>query len=259
MFPRENKTERFYDIDDHAGPEEPAIAEGLRWLARYAKQHAGGRGTLVVHNLDSTEYVGRTLGAAAARELRRHRVLREAGLTIALSTERDLSAVQRDVPALFLWAYDELLLKLDDRQPLALCAVASATDRIDSWLRTWAPRPLRPNTVTGPTPAAVGPTVAAALVALSGAVNLGTGLVAPEDRSAAIDMVRKLIDAGESVAPDGLRSWAAAHGWTARGAQQLESIAMDLRDGKQLRARDFAWRDDAVEQWRAQATRRQTP
>jgi hypothetical protein len=50
-----------------------------------------------------------------------------------------------------------------------------------------------------------------------------------------------------------VRAWAAANGWPLEHAAELEQVARGVADGRSFRVERFGFRDDILDQWRAEA------
>lgn len=160
-------------------------------------------------------------------------------------------------PVLAYWPSDEALDELDGRQPPAVCAVASATERIAGWLGAWTPADLlTPDT----TPAAMtvsNTVVAAALADLTDSVNHNNGLSSPYERSLTILTFRALLAGGEAYDPAEIRAEAVRLGWEPRFARDLALVAADMRAGKRPRIPRGGLSElhpEALARWRAEAS-----
>lgn len=98
--------------------------------------------------------------------------------------------------------------------------------------------------------------VAEALRLLTSRVNVARGLTHPNDKAAAVKLLRLLISAGEQFEPEELKVWASRHGWSQRGANQLYAVASALVDGRTVRTNRLGgWKPDIVETLRERARR----
>lgn len=235
MFERENRTRRLFDVDDSPGVD--AVFVGFESLLGVALEGEHKTAVVILPTLGHTRRLGDSIGPAHASDLRKRGRMTARGIDIMRGTHRDLHVTGTE-PVLVMWANDDVLVKVDDRQPPVIIAVASATERIGEWLANWGPGPLRAET----TPAAppedeVGADAAAALKGLTAAVNCGSGLLDPRDKQAAVRTYRDLAARGVPCAPRAARIWAVNNGWTAEGARQLETVGREVHVGMQHRFR----------------------
>src|SRR4051812_7250246 len=135
MLERSDGTEGFY-ADAH-GVEDDAVAQGVRWLVRFAEDRGLQRAAIVVPGLDQIESLGRALGEQAAAALRKHRQVRANGVTVELLTERGLPSSFEHGPVLAVWVDDRQLDKLDALRTPGLCAVPWSRSDIDGWKSNW--------------------------------------------------------------------------------------------------------------------------
>lgn len=233
MFERENRTVRFYDFTD--GPD-GVLRVGIKKALDYAQEHEHEVVVVVVQTLDGAADLIGVLGASRARKLRQGAQVQLGEVALCLATKRNLS-VGADTPAVVVWAHDDILVELDDRQPPAIIAVASSEGRMPEWLADWRPQPLRE--ATSPLPPAIpnlSPVLEAAMRGMTLQINCGTGLGNSRDKELAVGILRAFEDANEPYEPVALRVWAANHGWTAAGARQLAEVAGEVQAGVRHRS-----------------------
>ena len=235
------------------GPDDDALRKALQWLVLTAKDEKT-EGVIVTYAKGNAENLGRVLGEAATKQLLAGRQVNADGVLVSLVTARKgYSAVAGRV-VLALWADDDVLAKLDDSWPKAICLVPWTDDDGGTWKATWAPVDIASGKAA-PASAGLSPLTRAALRSLTSSVNLGTGLGHPSDRDAAIETFRILKNAGEQLDPDAIRAWAAKNGWQARGADEVAEIVRGVNAGKAFRTSGMKqytdrildiWRDDAA-------------
>lgn len=232
MFERTNRTRRFYDLDDSS---EDAVLASFKFMRHFAVEHGHSTVVVVVQTLGNIEQLARSIGAQNAKLLRKQHSFRSGGVTFVLGTRRDLR-VRGDAPVLAVWANDDVLVELDDCQPPALCAVAGSPERISTWLANWRPEAVREHTTALPAAVAdVSELLGTALASITVSINIGSGLVDPDDRAMAVGLFRAFRDGNEPCDPAAARTWAVNHGWTAAGAQQLEQVGREVQSGVQHR------------------------
>lgn len=105
-----------------------------------------------------------------------------------------------------------------------------------------------------PKPLIDNPVVEKALELLTDYVNLNNDLLTDHDRGPAVDLFKRLRDAGERYDPSALRAWAVGHAWSPRGADELQRVAEAVLERRRIRVgRQRWWNDNLVEQLRAEA------
>lgn len=235
------------------GPDDDALRKALQWVVLTAKEERTDV-VIVAHAKSNAENLSRVIGERATKELLAGKQVNADGVAIALVTARKGYSGVAGRAVLALWADDDVLAKLDDSWPKAICLVPWTNDDGATWKRTWSPVDIASG-AAAPTSTGISPLVRAALRSLTNGVNLGTGLGHPSDREAAIETLRILRNAGERLDPDAIRGWAARHGWQARGADELAEIVRGVNTGKAFRTSGLKqytdrildiWREDAA-------------
>jgi hypothetical protein len=102
------------------------------------------------------------------------------------------------------------------------------------------------------------PVVEAALESLTHWVNLGTGLVAPEDKAAAVTDLQTLHRAGYHINPDEVMAWAMRNGWSNRGANELRDVARRVLEGRAFRIMKGLYKPgpELIAYWKEQAAKK---
>jgi hypothetical protein len=238
--------ERFF-FDVH-GRDDDALGEGFAWLAREA---AGAVGVVYVPGLQNADNLSPGLTAAELQQLKKHRQLRKGPATIELATKRARVRVT-DRPVLAVWMDDDHLAEIERGQPASICAIPWNRDDITSWREAYGPTNMRSGAAARRMEIS-NPVVEAAMRTLTALVNLSTGLGHPSDKAAAVRAFQILRGGGESYSPAEIRAWAAANGWGLGNAGELEQIARGVAEGRSFRVEQFGFRDDILDQWRADA------
>lgn len=238
--------ERFF-FNVH-GRDEEALREGFAWLIR---ETAGSVGVVYVPGLGNVDSLAPGLSMAELGQLKKTRQLRKGLATIMLATERArVPAVDR--PVLAVWMDDDQLADIERSRPIAICVIPWNRDDITNWRNAYGPTDMRSGQAS-PRTEISNPVVEVALRTLTALVNLSTGLGHPSDKAAAVRLFQILHSAGESYSPAGVRAWAAANGWRFEHAAELEQVARGVADGRSFRVQPFGFRDDILDQWRAEA------
>ncbi|MDQ3630733.1 MAG: site-specific integrase [Actinomycetota bacterium] len=252
MFERTNRTERFFAIDDH--DDNRALVAGMDWLFDFAVEHEHSEATIWFAAVQSITFLERAYDWNVVGALRDRRMLRHQGVSAHVVTPRTRDVIRG--PVLAYWPSDDALDELDGRQPTALCAVASAPERIASWLGSWSPGDLLAPGATPPAVTVSNPVVAVALADLTDSVNHNNGLSSPYERSLTILTFRALLAGGEAYDPAEIRAEAVRLGWEPRFARDLAQLAADMGAGKRPRIPRGGFSDlhpDALARWRAEA------
>jgi hypothetical protein len=241
-------TRRFYfDVE---GPDDEALKEGFTWLLGEA---LGARGVVAVPGLGQVENLVPGVSAPEAARLKKEKRLQRLGATIELITERTGSTRSvAGAPVLGVWIDDDQLEKIERERPSVICVIPWLRSDIDRWRDAYAPTEMRSG-VAAPTKSAItNPVVERALESLTRRVNLSTGLGHPSDKAAAVGLFRVLKAGGEEYDAAEVAAWAANNGWGLAGARELGEIAAGVRAGHRYQVERHGWRDDILEQWRAE-------
>lgn len=234
-------------FDSH-GRDDDALREGFAWLVREA---AGGVGVVFVPGLRNADNLVPGLTSAEVQQLKKNRQLRKGLATIELGTERARVGVS-DRPVLAVWMDDDQLAEIERSHPAAICVIPWNRDDITNWRNAYGPTNMRSGQATAPMQI-TNPVVEAAMRTLTALVNLSTGLGHPSDKAAAVRTFQILRAGGESYSPAEVRAWAAANGWRLEHAAELAQIARGVAEGRSFRVERFGFRDDILDQWRAEA------
>jgi len=207
---------------------------GVRWLLGYAIDKGCGRAAIVVPGAQSIDALKRACGDDVAQTLRRHRqitVRDDLVLEVLLSSRLPFSY---DGPVFAPWADDEIIDKVEEMIPPAICAMPWARGHLSVWRSSWALHdPRTGSRITSPVHL-TGLTTAA-LEDLTEFINLGTGLGHPSDKAMAVGFLKALRYGGEVLDGDTIRAWAIAHGWSPRHAKDLGELAQKIADGVAVR------------------------
>lgn len=238
--------DRFF-FDTH-GPDDDALREGFAWLWRAA---SGSVAVVFVPGLRNADNLPPGLTGAETRQLKKDRQLRRGAATIELATERSRVTVS-DRPVLAVWLDDDQLAAIERSRPASICVIPWNRDDITRWRDAYGPTDMRGGQAS-PRREISNPVVEAALQTLTMLVNLSTGLGHPSDKAAAVRTFQILRSGGEQYSPTEVGAWAAANGWGLAGASELEAVARGVAQGRSFQVERFGFRDDILDQWRAEA------
>jgi len=241
--------ERF--VIDAYGPDDDAVRAGMRWLVTYATEHRLSTAALIVPGVSNAENLERSLGKPGA-QLYRDRQTYVDGVNISLVTPRGggLGRHARG-PFLAVWADDDMVAKIEQVTPPAICAIPWSDTDLSVWKAAWSPADPRAGTPAGAAPTIANPVVRVAMEGLTIRVNLSSALAHPSDKHAAGSTLKTLIQSGEQFEPAEIEAWAVANDWKLQDAKELADMARKLRAGRRVQAgsADAAmlkrWRDAA--------------
>jgi hypothetical protein len=254
MHPQGNTTDRFFA--DCEGPDDPALSAAFQWLVHEVEQRQAS-GLIVTYAKGNAENLERVLGRDETKALLFGRSLRVKSQTVSLATMTKRLPNLRGAVVLAVWLDDGQLARIDDGRPLAICAIPWLAADIQTWRASWNPVEIRAGEPTSVGPTVGNPVVIEALRSLTLSANLSTGLSHPRDRDEAVHTFRALAKGGEAFDPTAVRAWAVQNGWSARGADELQQVAQDVRDGKRLRTHEGPPpRSGMLDYWRQQAVSR---
>lgn len=84
-------------------------------------------------------------------------------------------------------------------------------------------------------------TIQSAIKTLSSTVNVSTGLSHPNDMNRARELFAILHKNGEVLLKSEIESQALSHGWGAKDADELGSLAQKIGEGKPARVKEGPW------------------
>jgi len=245
------ETQRFL-IDEH-GPNADAEREGVRWLLQFAIDHGHSQAAVAVPAVRTIDALSRSLGDGAACALNRDRQMPvRAGVTLEVLLLSKPPFSYRG-PVFVPWAADDVIGKVEDMRPAAICAIPWAETDLSVWRRSFALiDPRTGQTITAPQE--LSPLINEALSELTALINLSSGITHPSDKPKAVDYLKALRHGGETLDGDQIRAWAAAHGWAPRHAADLGELATKVASGVAVRggrAKGKTPLNEHLARWRA--------
>jgi len=117
----------------------------------------------------------------------------------------------------------------------------------DKWIKTW-----NPNIIGGEEveieALELDPRLERALSALTGVINVSTGLTHSSDKESAINLLQILHRKGVVLEPENMKIWALQNDWTSDGANDLQDIAQRILDGRRFRTSGVnMWNDRFIQ------------
>lgn len=223
--------DRFF-IDAH-GPDAVAEREGIEWLAREARR-LDLAGAVLVPSVDAIRNLGRAIGSDAAEYATKNRYFTLDGAHIEVFSDRTQPGIFAG-PLLVPWANDAMVGSAEERRPPAICAIPWAADDLAEWKRAHDPIDVRSGEPLGEPHVQLTPLVAQALRSLTTIVNPSTGIHHPSDARHARQLLKALYIVGEPLEASAIRTWAIAHGWEPRHADDLGELAGKIAAGKRVK------------------------
>jgi hypothetical protein len=232
-------------------PDDDAVRVGVQWLVDYAREHTMTTAAVLVPGISNAENLERALGAVGAR-LYRDRQAYVNGVTISLVTTRGGSlGTHARGSFLAVWADDDMVAKVEQVSPSAICAIPWSDRDLNVWKAAWSPGDPRAGTPAGAAPTISNPVARVAMEGLTIRVNLSSALSHPSDKMAAGSTLKTLVSGGEQFEPAEIQAWAVANGWKQDDAKRLAEMAQALLNGRRVQAGSA---DPAVlERWRQHA------
>jgi hypothetical protein len=171
------------------------------------------------------------------------------------TTPRSTHASMLDERAVVtLWPSETVLLELDANRVAPLVVADSPIRPNAGWAAARGAIDVRSGDVPERFDRCTDPVVEIALRDLSLQVNRNTGVVAPEDREAAIRTLRLLHDGGHRVDPREVFTFAIANRWYGDGAVGLRELAEGVLQGRRFSLRGhYHMAPEALESWRRDA------
>lgn len=240
------------------GPEVEPIEKAFALLYEVLKKKENPKeAILLVPGKRSME--GTTLetaiGTNIAKALLKQKSVKLEGLgSLKLETQQTFRGLRSPTVIMGIYVTKKMLDQIDSaKNATAVILVPWSMEEVAEWRRTWTPM------IVGQAPAdpdilIKDPVVEEALKALTKRINLGTGLLHPSDKKAAVQLLRLLQQEGKKFDADSMRAWAVRNGWAPQGANQLKEVADGILLRKRFRVGDSpAWSDDIIDQLQQRA------
>jgi hypothetical protein len=218
---------------DAYGPDAAAEREGVEWLAREARR-LDLAGAVIVPSVDAIRNLGRAIGFDAAEYAKKNRYFTLDGVRLEVFSGRTQPGVFAG-PLLVPWANDAMVASTEECRPPAICAIPWAEDDLAEWKRAHDPIDVRTGEPLGEAPVELTPLVTQALRSLTTIVNQSTGIHHPSDAQHARQLLKALYIVGEPLDESEIRTWAIAHGWEPRHADNLGELAAKIAAGKRVK------------------------
>jgi len=189
-----------------------------------------------------------SLGSARCKDLSSgHNVKVTENLSLKCETTRTIKSYSQTDIILCVFPSEKMLDLVDSVVGLEIAIIIPWIEKeTDIWKKTWNPvilseKPSEPEDLID------NPVVEEAMKMLTRRVNLSTDLSHPNDKGAAVEILRILRNNRENFNPDALKSWALRNGWTPKGAENLRSYAQAIIEGKSIRGDSGAWKPNIID------------
>jgi len=169
-------------------------------------------------------------------------------ITFTLNTERlEISDWTEDI-VLSLYPTPKMTDNLNDlRRAKAIVVVPWINKEREKWIQTWNPEIIGGDEVEIED-LDLDPRLERALSALTGIINVSTGLTHSSDKESSIQLLQILHRNGIQLKPDNMKTWALKNGWTSNGANQLQDIAQRILEGRRFRTSGVSmWNDKFIQ------------
>lgn len=91
-----------------------------------------------------------------------------------------------------------------------------------------------------------------ALISLSSACNLSSGISHSNDKNRAKETFKRLYGHGEILLKSDIAAWAKQNGWKSEDADELANLGRDIGQGKKVVIKGGPWwSEDIIEKWLA--------
>lgn len=219
----------------------------------------GGDGVLLVPTLSNVDGGGleEALGSSLTKTLLTKRIVRIAdGVNLRLETERTLKQSDRSTVILGVYVDDGSLDKVEALYTVkSIIVVPWLEADVERWKKTWSPLVYGQEQAKGNRASVSNPVVEEGLKALTGSINLSTGLGHPNDRGRAIELFDLLKANGEEFDPAEIRIWASQNKWSANAAEELMQVASAVKAGNRIkRGRGPFWSATFIDTLKARTT-----
>lgn len=199
-------------------------------------------------NIQSTT-LEQVLGGKVSKQLSDGIELRLGEGAVRLETNRTFKSYTPGDAVVVVYADQKMMDAVDLNRPLkAVICVPHRPEAVDGWKRTW--NPISPGGKQEEALLIGNPVVEAALVSMTGRINLGHRVLHPSDTEAVKDAFRILRTHRQTEEPANIRAWCIKHGWHAGAADEAmkhAAKAFGLRSKPSVSGSH--WASDIYEKW----------
>lgn len=213
--------------------DETTLRVALAHAAQIAKDTGAAVKEFILLTHTQSQLSGTSLGAAlgsanlATLKARKSLSLGQ-GVTLRAETLKTLPFGPRDSVIIAYYADDKMMVAVDGLSHLAgVVVVPDYSDSVPQWTERWTPL-VHGQAAQPPAVLISDPKVEGAMKELTGAINLGHGLLNPRDKETASDVLRILRAKGHSTDTTKLKSWAIREGWKPGAAAELATLAAKI-------------------------------
>ncbi|MBI1687055.1 hypothetical protein [Caulobacter hibisci] len=179
--------------------------------------------------LDGSTGLSRMIGPGAAKALNKGQTASLPwGASLRYETMKTLRYSARGAVIIAYYAEEKMLDFVDGLHDVGgVVAVPWVPGEADGWAARWTAM-VHGAKAAAPAPLIDDPVVVRALEGLTSIINLSTGLSHPRDKERANEYLRILRAKGHADPSSTIKSWAIRHGWSPRGAADLETLARKI-------------------------------
>lgn len=209
------------------GNNNAGVARAVEWLSKEAAV-GGGNGLIAV----PTFQVLLNVFGDAHGKLLKNGVMVRGAMIQSMSEQNPLFDFPG--PVLALYPTPKLLDRLDDMLSVTHLLVIPWLEKdVRDWKRAWSPTELGATPGKQDLPTISDGVVWAALNELTIRINMGTGILHPLDKQAAIETFRTLRLNGRPYDPDEIRAWlVGAKGMDPKDANAVRDLAQKILEGR---------------------------
>lgn len=244
--------QRFY-IDTH-GNDDEAYKEAMQFACKFANSdNEVKRVILLIHSKQNTGWFERLFGGAVVKQLFNGTKFKDCNPIFKFETLRTYKDGYGQSDIVITCGLDaEDVLKIDDFYSIkAIIAVPWLRDKIEKWVKTWAPKELRGNqsdNSTFPEPSCI---VKRALESLTSTINRSTGITHPMDEEKAKTTILALHKYEPSLDADIVGAYLVRElNWDTDHAKDIETLINKLNDGKHFQGGQRTGLQNYYKRWK---------
>lgn len=231
-------------ITNSASSDRNAVADGLQKVLELCASFSHNAVILHLPIKNHLEQLSLLLSQSLITNLKKNNYGSWNNITFTLNTERlQISDWTEDI-VLSLYPTLKMTDNLNDlRRAKAIVVVPWINKEREKWIQTWNPEIIGGDEVEIED-LDLDPRLERALSALTGIINVSTGLTHSSDKESSIQLLQILHRNGIQLKPDNMKTWALKNGWASNVANQLQDIAQRILEGRRFRTSDVSMWDD---------------
>lgn len=234
-------------ITNSASSDRNAVAEGLKKALNLCATHSHNAVILHLPSKSQLRQLSLLLNQKLITALKKNNSGSWSSITFTLHTQRlEISDWTEDI-ILSLYPTSTMTDNLNDLKRAKAIVVVPWNDKErEKWIQTWNPEIIGGEEVELEN-LDLDPRLESALSALTGIINVSTGLTHSSDRESAIQLLKILHSNRIQLKPDNMKIWALQNEWTSHGANDLQDIAQRILEGRRFRTSGLnRWNDKFI-------------